>query len=155
MNVAGESPLDCTTNHLAEVGMEPEGDEQKLINMDVDNAIQGEHSCLQGELFPHYRSSRWAEVRIDKDTQVNKTRTISNYVVKVQSWSGNHLLTLFVFSFLFCYPEERTCTSLVEAPVHDMVLSKFRSTDKGSVYPDEGLSHVASLYKVILSLVQL
>lgn len=43
-----------------------------------------------------------------------------------------------------------TCTSLalVQAPVHDMVLSKFRSTDEGTVHPDKDLLHVASLYKV-------
>ncbi|KAG0629472.1 hypothetical protein M758_1G106400 [Ceratodon purpureus] len=88
---SGQSSLYCATNTLAEVSVEQEGDGQKSIGMEVDNAVQGEHTSLQ---------------------------------------------------------DERPCTSLVETPVHDMVPSKFRSTNKGSVYPDEDLSHVASLYKV-------
>jgi len=58
-------------------------------------------------------------------------------------------LTLFGFSFSFCHPADWACTSLVEASEHDLALSKFRSSDKGSVHPDEDLAPVASLYKVI------
>lgn len=39
----------------------------------------------------------------------------------------------------------------MEASEHDLALSKFRSSDKGSVLPDEDLAPVASLYKVIIS----
>lgn len=35
--------------------------------------------------------------------------------------------------------------------MHDLALSKFRSSDKGSAHPDEDPSAVASLFKVIIS----
>lgn len=53
LNFAGESALDCMTNHLAEVGMGQEDDGDKLISLEEsDNATQGEHSNLQGEHIP-------------------------------------------------------------------------------------------------------
>jgi hypothetical protein len=56
LNLADEPPLDCTTNHLAVVGVGQEGDGQKLISMEeADNTVQ-EHPGLQGELVPHHRS---------------------------------------------------------------------------------------------------
>jgi len=51
LNLTGESLFSCMTNPLAEVGKVQEGDRQIVTSLDeVDNAIQGEHSNLQGEL---------------------------------------------------------------------------------------------------------
>lgn len=66
LNFAAESLFDCSINPLADVGQRQEGDRQKVISLDeVDVAIQGEQSSLQGELISHHRPV-WAEVKTEK-----------------------------------------------------------------------------------------